>query len=130
MQQETVTNLKWIGSSDHRPATGVATMGGIFKLWLGIKSVNTHFVIDLYPEPEAITLELVLIIQRLYDFQRACPITISYHGEFVSTIATVLYHLMERKISIFSDTTNCICRSWVCTCCYTNTAIPFSPLQS
>ena len=62
MQQETVTNLKWTGSSDHRPATGLATMRGTFKLWLGIKSVNTHFVIDLYPEPEAITLELVLII--------------------------------------------------------------------
>jgi len=69
MQQETGTNLKWTGSSDHRPATGVATTGGTFRLCLGIKIVNTHFVIDLYPEPEAITLELVLIIQRLYNFQ-------------------------------------------------------------
>lgn len=108
MQQENVTNLKWTGRSVHRPATGVATMIGTFRLWLSIKSVNTHFVIDLYPEPEAITLELVLIIQRLYNFQRACPITISYHGEFVSTIATVLYHLMDKKISVFSNSTNCI----------------------
>lgn len=69
MQQENITNLQWTGSSDHRPATGLATMGGNFRLWLGSKSVNTHLVIDLYPEPEAITLELVLIIQRLYYFQ-------------------------------------------------------------
>lgn len=130
MEQETVTNLKWTHSSDYRPVTGLATMGRTFRLQLSIMRVNTHFVIDLYPEPEAITLELVLIIQRLYNFQRACPITISYHGEFVSTIATVLYHLMERKISIFSDITNCICRSWVCTCCYANIAIPLSSLQS
>lgn len=130
MEQETVTNLKWTHSSDHRLVTGLATMGGTFRLWLSIMRVNTHFVIDLYPEPEAITLELVLIIQRLYNFQRACPITISYHSEFVSTIATVLYHLLERKISIFSDITNCICRSWVCTCCYTNIAIPLSSVQS
>ena len=108
MQQEIVTNLKWTGHSVHRPATDVATMGETFRLCLGIKSFNTHFVIDLYPEPEAITLELVLIIQRLYNFQRACPITISHHGEFVSTIATILYHLMERKISVFSNITNCI----------------------
>jgi len=69
MQKETVTNLKWTSSSDHRPATDVVTMGGTFRLWIGIKSVNTHLVIDLYPESEAIALELVLIIQRLYNFQ-------------------------------------------------------------
>ena len=130
MQQENITNLKWRGNSDHRPATGLTTMGGTFRLWLGIKRVNTHFVIDLYPEPEAITLELVFIIQRLHNFQRTCPITISYHGEFVSTISTILYHLIDRKISVFSDITNCIFRSWVCTYWYSNTTIPFSSLQS
>jgi hypothetical protein len=69
--------------------------------------INTHFVIDLYSEPEAITLELVFIIQRLYNLQRACPITISYHGEFVSTISTVLYHLTENTVSVISDITYC-----------------------
>lgn len=71
-------------------------------LGFGSINVNTHFVIDLYPKPEAITLELVFIIQGLNNFQRACPITVSYHCEFVSTISTVLYHLMERTVSILT----------------------------
>jgi hypothetical protein len=124
MLQEHVINLKWTGSSGHRSATCLAIFGGTFRLWLGIKRVNTHFVIDLYPKPEAVTLELVLIIQRLYNFQWACPITISYHGEFVSTISTVLYHLMERRISVFSNITHGMCRSRVCTYWYTNTTVP------
>jgi hypothetical protein len=67
--------------------------------------INTHFVIDLYPEPEAVTLELVFIIQRLHNLQGACPIAISYHGEFVSTISTILYHLITRTVPVISDIT-------------------------
>lgn len=109
MVKEHVTNLKWTGSHNHRPATDLATLGGTFVSLLNIKRVNTHFVIHLYPESETVTLELVLIIQRLHNFQRPCPITISYHGEFVSTVSTVLYHLMDRKVSVFSDITHCMC---------------------
>lgn len=66
----------------------------------------THFIIHLYSKPKAITLQLVLIVQRLYNFQRSCAIVVSYHGEFIGTVTAIFDYLkainIEFLIVLFS----------------------------
>lgn len=52
-----------------------------------------YLIVHLYPKSKAITLQLVLVIQRLHDFQRSCAVVISYHSKFIGTVTAVLDYL-------------------------------------
>lgn len=54
---------------------------------------NTYLVVHLYPKPETVALQLVLVVQRLHDLERPGSIVVSHHGEFVGTVTAALDHL-------------------------------------
>ena len=55
--------------------------------------IVVSLVIDLDTESEALTLERILVVERLNDFEGSCSIIVSYHCELICTQTTVLQNL-------------------------------------
>ena len=54
-----------------------------------------YFVVDLNGKAESLLLQLVLVIQRLDDFEGTGAVVVAHHGEFVGAEPAVLQHLTK-----------------------------------
>ncbi len=81
------------------------------------------FVIDLDPEAEALALQRILVVERLNNFQRACPIVVPNHCKLISPVSTVLKnlrqgHMMQIVLSLGARNRVVLRRSQIHACAY------------